>query len=180
MYEIGEISLSWSQAAGVDGYCIYRTDENKSTYQLIKKITGAKKVSYTDNTIIRGVNYEYVVCGYHTGKNATTYTALSNVKEALYELPVPKELKAEQTSNGKWKLTWNLSDTDGVSGYRIARKLAGGDDYEEIASVNGAQTISYELSDNDIADGASYVICSYYEDEDYYEEGAYSETVSLK
>ena len=67
-----------------------------------------------------------------------------------------------------------------MSGYRIARKLAGGDDYEEIASVNGAQTISYELSDNDIADGASYVICSYYEDEDYYEEGAYSETVSLK
>ena len=178
--ENGEITLTWSQAAGVDGYCIYRTDENKSTYLLIKKIKGAKKVSYTDNTIIRGVNYEYVVCGYHTGKNATTYTALSNVKEALYELPVPKELKAEQTSNGKWKLTWNLSDTDGVSGYRIARKLAGGDDYEEIASVNGAQTISYELSDNDIADGASYVICSYYEDEDYYEEGAYSETVSLK
>lgn len=74
--ENGEITLTWSQAAGVDGYCIYRTDENKSTYQLIKKIKGAKKVSYTDNTIIRGVNYEYVVCGYHTGKNATTYTAL--------------------------------------------------------------------------------------------------------
>lgn len=42
--ENGEITLTWSQAAGVDGYCIYRTDENKSTYQLIKKITGAKSL----------------------------------------------------------------------------------------------------------------------------------------
>lgn len=178
--ENGEITLTWSQAAGVDGYCIYRMDENQGTYQLIKKIKGAQIVTYTDNSVVRGVNYEYAVCGYHTGKNATTYTTLSNVKEALYELPVPQELKSEQSSDGKWKLIWNLSDTSGVSGYCIARKLAGGDDYEEIASVNGAQSLSYELNDKDLVDGASYVICSYYEDKNYYEEGAYSEAVSLK
>lgn len=178
--ENGEVALQWNQAAGVDGYCIYRMDENQSTYQLIKKIKGEQILTYVDNTIVRGVSYEYAVCGYHTAKNATTYTALSNEIDAIYELPIPQALKAEQSANGKWKLTWSNSDMDGVSGYRIERKSAGAEEYEEIASIAGAETASYELNEKDIEDGAVYAICSYHEDNKYDDEGEYSEAVFLK
>lgn len=69
---------------------------------------------------------------------------------------------------------------DGVSGYRIERKSAGAEEYEEIASIAGAETTSYELNEKDIEDGAVYAICSYHEDNKYDDEGEYSEAVFLK
>lgn len=174
------VQLSWKPAANVDGYCVYRREEGDAAFTCIKRIKGAQITSYTDNTNVRGVSYEYGVGGYHAAKNATTYTTFTNMKSVLWALPVPQNVCAQQGDNGSWTITWDVSDTNGVSGYRIELRTAGEEDYEEIAELSDASTGSYTLDTQDLGGNIEISVCSYYEDEDYYAESDYSKNVSIE
>lgn len=174
------VQISWKPAANVDGYCVYRREEGDTAFTCIKKIKGTKITSYTDNTNVRGVSYEYGVAGYHTAKNATTYTTFTNLQSVLWALPVPQNVRAQQDDKGTWTITWDVSDTNGVSGYRIELRAAGEEDYDEIAEIPDASTGSYTLDTQDLSGNIEISVCSYYEDAEYYAESDYSENVSVE
>ncbi len=76
----GAITLKWKKQSGITGYKIYRSEKKKGTYQLIKTVKGASKVSYTDKKASRKKTYYYKICSYKK-VGAKTYTgALSAVK----------------------------------------------------------------------------------------------------
>lgn len=178
--EDGNVHLAWKAASNVDGYCIYRREEGDTAFTCIRKIKGAKVTSYTDNTNVRGVTYEYGVGGYHTSRNATTYTTFTNLKTVLWEMPVPQNVSVKQVENGAWTVTWNMSDTNGLSGYCIEMSRAGADDFDEIAEVSDASATSYTLEKQELSGKVELRICAYYEDDENYTEGNYSETISVE
>lgn len=176
----GNVELAWKAASNVDGYCIYRREEGDTAFTCIKKIKGGKVTSYTDNTNVRGVTYEYGVGGYHTSKNATTYTTFTNLKTVLWEMPVPQNVRVQQDASGAWTVTWNMSDTDGVSGYCIEMSPAGEDDFNEIAEISDASATSYTIEEPGLSGNVELRVYAYYEDDDNYTEGDYSEIVSIE
>lgn len=176
----GSVQLAWKAASNVDGYCIYRREEGDTAFTCVKKIKGAKVTSYTDNTNVRGVTYEYGVGGYHTAKNATTYTTFTNLQTVLWELPVPQNVSVKQDESGMWTIHWDADDTNGVSGYCIEMCPAGEEDFNEIAEISDASVTSYTLEEPNLSGKYALRICAYYEDDEDYVQSEYSENVFIE
>lgn len=174
----GEVQLAWTQAANVDGYCVYRREKGVTAFQRVKKISGDKITQYTDNTLIKGVTYEYGVCGYCAGKNATTYTVLSNTMTVSQPFAGPENLRAEQSSAGTWMLRWDAAKN--VSGYRVERRIAGEDDFVQIAEIKAADQTVYEPAENGVTGSVEYRVSSFYKDKKHNVSSEYSEIVTVE
>lgn len=157
-----EVQLQWTQAANVDGYCVYRRETGQSVYRCIKRIKGAQNLQYTDNTAIKGIDYEYGICGYRAAKNATTYTVLSNVENVYVPLPAPRNLHAQQGNDGTWTLLWDSAE--GVSGYLIEQRNAGEDTFTQIAQIDAQDQTVFEVNTQEMTGTVEYRICSFYKD----------------
>ena len=55
------IQISWSKAANVTGYQIYRSKGNTSSFRLLKTIKGDSTLTYKDATCLTGTKYYYRV-----------------------------------------------------------------------------------------------------------------------
>ena len=55
------VSVSWSKAADVNGYKVYRADSGSKLYSCIKTISSKATVKYTDKTVKPGRKYSYKV-----------------------------------------------------------------------------------------------------------------------
>ena len=149
-----------------------------TAFQRVKKISGGKITQYTDNTLIKGVTYEYGVCGYRAGKNATTYTVLSNTMTVSQPFAGPENLRAEQSSAGTWMLRWDAAEN--VSGYRVERRIAGEDDFVQIAEIKAADQTVYEPAENGVTGSVEYRVSSFYKDKKHNVSSEYSEIVTVE
>ena len=120
------IKISWTSEKNASGYSIYRKS-GKGQYALLKKVTGANTLAFTDTKVTSGVTYTYKVQAYRGNVvGAGTEEGRCFVGTA--------RIKTANASNGV-KLAWNK--VGGAGSYKIYRK-AGTGTYSCIKTVNAA------------------------------------------
>ncbi len=120
------IKISWTSEKNASGYYIYRKS-GKGQYALLKKVTGANTLAFTDTKVTSGVIYTYKVQAYRGNVvGAGTEASRCFVGTA--------RIKTANASNGV-KLAWNK--VGGAGSYKIYRK-AGTGTYSCIKTVNAA------------------------------------------
>ena len=135
------IKLSWSSEKNASGYYIYRKS-GKGQYALLKKVTGANTLAFTDTKVTSGVTYTYKVQAYRG-------TAVGAGTEASRCFVGTARIKTANASNGV-KLAWNK--VGGAGSYKIYRK-AGTGAYSCIKTVNAA-VVTY--LDKTVKSGTTY------------------------
>ena len=136
------IKISWTSEKNASGYYIYRKS-GKGQYALLKKVTGANTLAFTDTKVTSGVTYTYKVQAYRGNVvGAGTEASRCFVGTA--------RIKTANASNGV-KLAWNK--VGGAGSYKIYRK-AGTGTYSCIKTVNAA-VVTY--LDKTVKSGTTYI-----------------------
>lgn len=73
------VTLHWKQASGATGYRIYRSEKEDSGYGLMKDISGAKTLEWTDSTLETEKTYYYKVRAYVKVDGKKVYGSYSSV-----------------------------------------------------------------------------------------------------
>ncbi len=115
-----QINLSWSASsdnAGVAGYEVFRNGA---------QIAVTTQTSYSDTTVVPGVQYSYAVAAMDAAGNTSSQSV--SVSAATSSAPdstppsVPTNLQSSNVSSTSLALTWSPStDNVGVAGYRVYR-----------------------------------------------------------
>lgn len=127
------VTVRWNAPSVADFYNVYRRTNNGS-WVLIGRAP-ANKRTFEDTTAVKGVLYRYTVRSSYNGCLSGYYYSGTPLKC----LETPSLLKAENRVSGV-TVTWKKSI--GAEGYNIYRRVAGGN-WTRIASVKGANTLSY-------------------------------------
>lgn len=126
------ITITWSKATGASKYIVMRKVRGSSKWEEIKT---TKSLSFTDKTAKAGKIYTYTVkAGYSDYRS--TYIA-DGLKMKRLARPALSSVKSSKSG-----ITFKWKEVTGASGYLVYRKTGSGD-WEEIAKVTGASTISY-------------------------------------
>ncbi len=155
----GETSaaLSWKKVAGAYGYQIYRKEGENGSFAKIKTITGADKLTYTDNAIVPGKTYYYKVRAYLKLKSGNQYSAYSAERSVDYAVPKTSWKSLEIGGYTSVSLTWAKRAVDG---YKIYRRTDTGK-YSCIQTVKGKDVKEYEDTSVQPGHRYSYKIRSY-------------------
>lgn len=137
----GSSLISWKKIAGVSGYMIYRQNPSTSKYENIGKTTKSTAVSFTDQGLKIGAQYQYKVCAYIVLNGKTTVSAYSDIASIAIAPGVPDGFAAVSSGFKAITLTWN--PTPSAVGYSIERALSEDGEYEIIAAINKQKTKTY-------------------------------------
>lgn len=171
------LDISWDKVARATGYQIYRLDGDTGKYVKIATVKNNKTFNYTDTGLATGTKYTYKVRAYLSYDGAYYYGVCGDVKSAVTKPAKTKGLSLT-TKSSSVTLKWNKQS--GVTGYQIYRLNSKTGKYEKIATVKGADKVSYK--DTTVKKGTtySYKVRAYIscDGSNYY--GAFSEVSSLK
>lgn len=90
--EQGQISLSWSPAAGAAGYDVLRSTQENGAYEVIASLSDAGVLTYTDTTAQPGITYYYKIAS--TGKSGTV------TGRGEETMPVSKQISTSDDASG--------------------------------------------------------------------------------
>ncbi|MCI7086758.1 MAG: fibronectin type III domain-containing protein [Lachnobacterium sp.] len=136
-----EIELTWKKSSHVTGYQIYRLDGQTGKYVKIATVEESMPVSYTDCKLSAATEYSYKVRAYKNFEGTSYYGSFSNVKSQVTKPDKVQRLKAS-TKASAVTLKWAASEN--VTGYQIYRLNTKTKKYEKIATINGADKITYK------------------------------------
>ena len=124
----GGVKVTWNPVDGVSTYRVYRKTGNGSWSVIANAVSGT---SYTDATVQSTGTYRYAVSCVVNGAEMSSYDN-TGVKITYYS--TPKMISAAVSSANGITIKWN--PVDGISTYRVYRKLGNGD-YVKLVDVNG-------------------------------------------
>ena len=136
-----EIELTWKKSSHVTGYQIYRLDGQIGKYVKIATVEESMPASYTDCKLSAATEYSYKVRAYKNFEGTSYYGSFSNVKSQVTKPDKVQRLKAS-TKASAVTLKWAASEN--VTGYQIYRLNTKTKKYEKIATINGADKITYK------------------------------------
>lgn len=136
-----EIELTWKKSSHVTGYQIYRLDGQTGKYVKIATVEESMPASYTDCKLSAAMEYSYKVRAYKNFEGTSYYGSFSNVKSQVTKPDKVQRLKAS-TKASAVTLKWAASEN--VTGYQIYRLNTKTKKYEKIATINGADKITYK------------------------------------
>ncbi|MDD6212425.1 MAG: fibronectin type III domain-containing protein [Clostridiales bacterium] len=121
------MKITWSKVSGAEGYYVYRKTEN-GKYTKIKKVTGAKTLSYTDTSAKNGTFYYYTVRAYYDSCKS------SYVDKGIGALRItaPKISSLTNKKGKKLAVTWSKNNS--AAGYQIQ--------YAANSKFSGAVTVN--------------------------------------
>ena len=140
----GQINLAWPNSTGVESYNVKRSTTAGGPYETIATgVTAtASTVNYTDNSVIEGIRYYYVVSAITA--SAGLESANSNEVNALVTPPLPTpptSLSAAPASKTQINLTW-LDQSANETGFQIERST-NNKIWAQITPSAGANVTSY-------------------------------------
>ncbi|MBR5426994.1 MAG: hypothetical protein IK118_01490, partial [Clostridia bacterium] len=138
------ITVKWTKVTGASGYYIYRK-AGSGSYTLVKKLTSASTVSYSDTAVKTesGTVYTYYVRAYKgTTKGAISAKAITRLGTITPTL-----------ANASTGITVKWTKIAGATGYYVYRK-AGSGSYSLVKKITSGATVS--LTDTDTKNGTSY------------------------
>ena len=114
------VKLTWkaSTTADIDGYKIFRSESEKTSFTKIKEVT-KEKLDEIDQTVSAEKTYYYQVRAYKgvnqsASSNTATVTAPENIPPAK-----PVKLKVVDSTDSMIKITWRKTQDTSVTGYTI-------------------------------------------------------------
>ena len=153
--------LSWDdpQDANITGYRIQRGTDADSLHS-IEANTESASTNYTDSTVAADTTYHYAVIALSQDGNGarsiTSVTTPAEPKETVQNDPppaVPTGLTAARISHSVMTLTWDASQDDSITGYRIMR----GTSATSLSTLeNNTESVSTEYEDDTVEPETTY------------------------
>jgi hypothetical protein len=78
------VVLNWTPSSNVAGYKVYRSTTSGGPYTLRQTVMGATVSSFTDNTVVSGQTYYYVITSLDSANAESSY---SNQTQAIIPTP---------------------------------------------------------------------------------------------
>lgn len=170
------IQVNWNQVEGATGYTLYRKTTGK--YIKLLDITGNKKTSCQDQTVVTGEKYTYTVRAFCKKGDVIRYSSCGNgISGSAYPAKVKID-GSKSVSYNSAKVMWK--EVDGASGYRIYRKKSNDKKYKFLAKVSGIDNVTYIDKSTECGINYYYVVKAYRTEggKDYF--GPYSEVIKAK
>lgn len=146
-----QMKVTWKKVSKASGYKVLRSTKKNSGYEVIATLSGASKVTYTDQTVLPGKTYYYKVAatassqkvvgaGDETapvsGKTTVAVSAIESVEETQ-----------EQT------LMLKLKKVSGAYGYEIQRSVQAESGYETVGTLEDGTVV---FTDQNVANKTTY------------------------
>ncbi len=133
-----QISLTWSKAAGVSGYQIYRRTSG-GEYQKVETASWSD-TSWTDTKVQPGITYTYKIRAYSMVNGTAKYSDYTAEAAAKTVLATPSV--SVKVSSGLYN-TVNWNKISGAAGYVVYRKTYSGK-WTKLANIKKVATTSYK------------------------------------
>lgn len=155
VYANNEMTVTWNQITGCEGYTVYRREEGKEeNYSRLEMIKDSEIISYTDQNVVPGGIYTYAVRAF-IGENRSTYAGVT--RAAIDEPAVTVKDAAEGI-----EISWN--EIPEAEGYYVYRRKDG-EKYEVIKQLTDPKLTSYVDSDFIAGENYSYTVRAYIGDQ---------------
>ncbi len=127
------VALNWSVSAGADSYNVKRSTGNPAgPYEVIA--TGVVSPTYTDNSVVNGTTYYYVVSAVNSAGESGNSAYVGATPQGVPQPPTNLQA-VTGTKRGQIKLTWTASA--GATSYNVKRSDTPGGPYSTIKTVTG-------------------------------------------
>lgn len=136
-----KVYLAWDKVKNVTGYEIYRKSGKGGKYELIRTISGASTVEYTDATALPNKTYYYQVRGYKKVSGKNRYATFSKEKKVSTKMSTPVLTSVSVAGNKMLALEWKKEGS--VTGYCIYRASTAGGSYKKIKEIKGSKVTEY-------------------------------------
>lgn len=158
----GKIKLSWKKVSGATSYKIYRYDENKWKYKLIKTTT---KLSYIDSGAkTPGECYDYMIKAYSSKAKVSSPEKEISVIRGVAR-PTEPTVTGVTEYDSTPKIKWTKSK--GADGYYVYRATSKTGTYKKVGTVY--DNTGYYYDTDTLTPGKTY----YYKIKAYVEGGYY-------
>ena len=156
----GIIKVYWTKAPGASRYVLQRSTAKDGTYKTIATITDDMTNSYLDRKAERGMTYYYRVAAFNQNgiiDGTTGYVEPIGIKN----FKTPQITTAQiSTKTPGMELGW--TKIAGAEGYRIYRSTKKTGGYTKIATVKGADTVTYfDQRETEIGTTCYYKVTAY-------------------
>ncbi len=146
--EKSSVNIKWAPVSDVNGYTIYRKEENTSNWVEISSV-GSDVEEYSDTTAISGYYYNYAVCPVVRSSEGPKVSS-----DAIFYISAPGNVIAENVKEGI-NVTWN--QVGGAVSYEVMRLDVYGD-FTVIGTVSKDDKTEF-LDTDDIETDKTYVYC---------------------
>ncbi|GHH99736.1 fibronectin type III domain-containing protein [Neobacillus kokaensis] len=136
-----QVRLTWKQAAGANGYEIYRSSSANGTYRLIQTMTSDRTTSFTNSQLATGTAYYYKIRAYRLVNGKKVYGPFSSTVSGKPVLSKVTSIKASSAGFDKIRITW--SKVNGAHGYVVYRSTSKNGSYTQLTTVTNASTLSF-------------------------------------
>src|SRR5258708_11224360 len=138
-----QVNLTWNASAGTTGYFVKRSTTSGTEAQIAPTAT----TNYTDNNVINGQTYYYIVSAYNSHGQSPD-SAEVNATPVVPPPPAPAGLTANVV-NSQVALTWPVSS--GANSYNVKRSTINGSGYAQIVNTTGTN-----FTDSGLTNGTTY------------------------
>jgi hypothetical protein len=147
----GSVTVNWTASSGATSYSIKRATVSGGPYTSLA--TGVTSNAYTDNSVVGGTTYYYVVVAVNASGSSPDST------EASVTVPVPAP-SGVTAAGGIDSVTVSWTAVSGATGYNVKRSTVDGGPYTTIAS----SVTSATYIDQPVTSGTTfyYVVSSVY------------------
>ena len=139
-----QVNLTWNASSGATGYYVKRSTTSGAEVQIATPATN----SYTDNAVINGTKYFYVVSAYNSYGQSVNSQEVSATPVAPPPPSAPTGLVAS-ASDAQVMLSWTASAS--ATSYNVKRSTTNGSGYQTVGS---STTVTF--TDKPLTNGTTY------------------------
>jgi hypothetical protein len=144
-----KVDLTWTNASDISNYVIKRSQTPGGPYTTLGTVTSAAySANYTDNSVLNGTTYYYIVTGQYSNVGTGNTNEVSATPQQY--IPAPAGGLTATAGDSEVLLTWTES-VDALS-YNVKRATTAGGPYEVIATAIEGTT----FVDTSVTNGTTY------------------------
>lgn len=136
------VDLTWKEVAGADGYIVYRSLDNGTTYEECQLISGGSVLTYKDTNITLNTTYMYQVAAFTYQDKEAVYGTVSEAVKHVTPLADPVAVGASKVDSSSINVSWEL--VPGAVSYQVFRSTSEAGEYTLIGEVKDPAVNTYK------------------------------------
>ena len=140
---VSSITINWSKAENATGYRVYRYNAETKAWESIATLKNGSTLTYTDSNLTPASTYRYKVKAYRN-INSKTYWGVASgmLTTQTSSVSLSKPQITSSTASDSF-ITLNWSKCDNATGYRVYRLDAATNEWKAVATLSGADKLTY-------------------------------------